>query len=224
MFINHIILLISGIVAPGTCGVAGFTNIVIFICKKVNIEATTVNTIFPVPSKSIPSHIVFIPSRVRYPLPNEVKKLYSHSAGTVSAATCLTTKNNPINTGIWISILKHHFNGPAPSFFNIFIVSSDNFFGSSLYFSCASCILGCNHHIDCCICAPARLGLIRRSLTTIVIQIIARPKFPANNPRNITMMLNTGRYNTSETISINGFMKYIITKDYNNSPLTIHNW
>ncbi len=172
----------------------------------------------------MPSHIVLIPSSVRYPPPNHEKKLYNHSTGIASAAIFLITKNKPINTGIWISILKHHFNGPAPSFFNIFIVSSDNFFGSSLYFSCASCILGCNPHIDCCICAPARLGLISKSLTTIVIQIIARPKFPPNNPRNITMILNTGRYNTSETISINGFMKYIYTtKDYNNSPLTIHN-
>lgn len=135
MFINHIILLISGIVAPGTCGVAGFTNIVNFICKKVNIEATTVNTIFPVPSKSIPSHIVLIPSNVWYHDPNDEKKLYNQSVGIVSAAICLITKNSQINTGIWISILRHHFNGPAPSFFNIFIVSSDNFFGSSLYFS-----------------------------------------------------------------------------------------
>ena len=209
MFINHIILLMSGIDAPGTCGVAGFTNIVIFICKKVNIEATTVNTIFPVASKSIHNHIVLIPSSVWYHDPNDEKKLYNHSVGIVSAAICLITKNNPINTGIWISILKHPFNGPAPSFFNIFMVSSDSFFGSSLYFSCTSCILGCSHHIDCCICAPARLGLIRRSLTTIVIQTIARPKFPPNNPRNITIILNTGRYKISETISVNGFMKSI---------------
>lgn len=160
----------------------------------------------PVASRSIPSQSVSIPFNVKYPVPNHWKKEYNHSKGTVSAAILLITKNKPINTGICINILKHHFNGPAHSFLRSFIVSSESFLGSSLYFSWISCIFGCSPPIDCCILAPAKLGLIRSSLTTIVIHTIAHPKLPPNKPRNNTMILNTGRYNTSEIISINGFI------------------
>lgn len=91
IFINHIILFMSGIVAPGTCGVVGLTIVVSFICKNVNTEAITDNTILPVANKSIPRNSVLIPSRLKYCDPNPYKKLYNHSGGIVLAATCLIT-------------------------------------------------------------------------------------------------------------------------------------
>jgi hypothetical protein len=90
---------------------------------------------FHVVNKLIPSTVVCILSSDVYVVPNREKKLYNISGAIVSFAKLLTTLNNHKKIGICINIIIQPLRGQVPSFLNNFIVSSDNFSGSSLYFS-----------------------------------------------------------------------------------------
>ena len=96
IFINHIILPISGAFCPGIFGVSGLASVVSLVWKQVNIAAMIVSAIFLVHNKSIPRKCVLITQFLRTfgstkRAPKLWKKLYSHSCGIVAAAICLIT-------------------------------------------------------------------------------------------------------------------------------------
>ena len=96
IFINHIILPISGTFCPETFGVAGLASVVSFVCRQVNTAATIVSAIFLVAKRSIPRKCVFITpvlsaSDSTKRAQKLLKKLQSRSCGIVAVAICLIT-------------------------------------------------------------------------------------------------------------------------------------
>lgn len=106
-------------------------------------------------------------------------------------------------------IIKHHLRGHIPCVFMSFIVSSDIFVGSSLYFSCISVSLGCISVICLVISLPAIDEGKRRSLTIKVNKIIDIHRFQLVNAKKTTSILSIGRYTISKYKTYKGFIEII---------------
>lgn len=212
-FIYFIIPLISGIAElsiPGIFGawVGPLISVMNCIWAYINNPARAVISIFPHVKRSIPKKLVLI---AVISTSRNCKKLYA-SAGLTPAAISLTVRYNHKNTGIWISMVRHHFNGPPPDFLNNDIISADIFSGWSLYFSWISCIFGCISAIPFCISVAATAFLMSNNLTIRVSHMIARPKLPPNSDKRTIRILNIGRLTISSQRSENGFISTMSNK------------
>ena len=112
-----------------------------------------------------------------------------------------------MKTGIWINIVKQPLKGHFHSFLNNFIVSSLSFCGSSAYFFCNSSTFGWILLIHCVILFDAADDLYINHLTSNVSATIASRSCHPEIAKNITRILNTGRYSICVT---NIFQIFII--------------
>ena len=114
-----------------------------------------------------------------------------------------------MKTGIWINIVKQPLNGHFHSDLKSFIVSSLSFWGSSAYFFCYSSTFGWILLIHCVILFDAADDLYINHLTSNVSATIAIQSCHPEIAKNITRILNTGRYNISVTNIFQIFITYI---------------
>ena len=225
IFIYFIIPLISGIAAlsiPGIFGVCvgHLIKVMNCICAYINNHASAVMSMFPHFKRSIPKKLVLICVISTW---RNCKKLYV-SAGVTHAAISLTVQYNHKNTGIWIIMVRHPFNGPPPDFLNKAIISADIFSGWSLYFSWISCILGCISAMPFCMSVAATAFLMSNNLTMRVRRMIAIPRLPPKSDKSTIRILNIGRLTISSQRSENGFIwAWAISKN-NSAYIPILSW
>ena len=108
-----------------------------------------------------------------------------------------------------MSIVRQPLNGHFHSVLNNFIVSSLSFWGSSAYFFCNSSTFGWMLLIHWVILLDAADDLYINHLTSNVSATIATRSCHPEIAKNITRILNTGRYNIWVTNILQIFIIYI---------------